>query len=335
MGARVGLIGAGIMGADHARILSSGIGGAVLAAVHDADSARARQVADACGGTQLYDDPQALIADAGIDAVLVASPDETHAALVLACIAQGKPVLVEKPLAATLDECRAIVAAETRGGRRLVQVGYMRRFDPGYRMMKAALAEGRLGPPLFLHCVHRNAVAPHWLTNELVIANSATHEIDIARYLLGEEFASVSVISPRASSRAPTRQPQLIVLETASGVVVDVEAFVDAQYGYDVRAELVCENGTVALAPNPPLATRLAGQDSHALHADWRGRFADAYRDQIGAWLVSLGTDRPAGSSAWDGYAASVTADAALQAWRTRSRTPVQLDTMPEFYRNA
>ena len=83
-----------------------------------------------------------------------------------------------------LDECRAVISAEMKGGRRLIQVGFMRRFDPGYLAMKEALAQNRLGAPLFFHCVHRNAVGPEYLTSELVIANSAVHEIDIARFLL-------------------------------------------------------------------------------------------------------------------------------------------------------
>lgn len=332
MSVRVGLIGAGVMGADHARILHDGVPGAVLAAVHDVDPARARALAGECGGARVVDDAAALVADPGVDAVIVASPDDTHGPLALACIARGKPVLCEKPLAAGLDSCRTVVAAEVAAGRRLVQVGYMRRFDPGYLAMKAALEDGGLGPALFMHCVHRNAVAAAYLTSEGVIANSAVHEIDVARFVLGEEVAAATVISPRASARAPGRQPQLVVLETVGGTVVDVEAFVDARYGYDVRAELVCENGTVALAPNPPVALRHDGRDGFALSPDWRGRFAEAYRAQLRAWVGAVASGRPTGSSAWDGYAASVTAAACLDAHRSKTRVAVVLGDRPPLY---
>ncbi len=328
---RIGLIGAGVMGTDHARTLASGIAGAELAAVQDSDPARAQAVAGSCGG-RVIARAETLIGDPEVDAVLVCSPDETHAPFAVACIAAGKPVLVEKPLAATLEACRAVVEAEIRAGRRLVQVGFMRRFDPGYRAMKAAVTEDRFGAALFLHCVHRNAIGPDYLTSDLVIANSAVHEIDIARFLLDEEFATATVISPRPSRRAPGRQAQLIILETASGIVVDVEAFVDAGYGYDVRAELVCESGTVSLAPNPPVAARQSGHDGFAVEQDWRARFRDAYREQMAAWIRSIRTGVPTGSSAWDGYAASVTAAACLEAWRSRARTPVSIGERPGFY---
>jgi myo-inositol 2-dehydrogenase/D-chiro-inositol 1-dehydrogenase len=330
---RIGLVGAGIMGADHARTIMSGVGGAALAIIHDKDPERARSVARACGDARVADSAEQVIADPGVDAVLVCSPDATHAPLAIACIAAGKPVLVEKPLAASLEECRAVIAAEMKGGRRLVQVGFMRRFDPGYRAMKQALAAGRLGAPLFLHCIHRNAIGPDYLTSDLVIANSAVHEIDIARFLLGTEFAWVTVTSPRASSRAPQRQPQLLVLETTDGVVVDVEAFVDAGYGYDVRAELVCEAGAVTLTPGPDVTTREAGQQAFAIEQDWRDRFRAAYREQLAGWVESIRGGAPQGSSAWDGYAASLTAAACLEAWRSRARTKVTLEETPGFYR--
>jgi myo-inositol 2-dehydrogenase/D-chiro-inositol 1-dehydrogenase len=199
--------------------------------------------------------------------------------------------------------------------------------------MKQAVAAGRLGAPLFLHCIHRNAVGPDYLTSDLVIANSAVHEIDIARFLLSTEFAWVTVTSPRASRRAPQRQPQLLVLETTEGVVVDVEAFVDAGYGYDVRAELVCEAGAVTLTPGPSVTTREAGHQAFAIEQDWRDRFRAAYREQLAGWVESIRGGAPQGSSAWDGYAASVTAAACLEAWRSRARTKVTLEETPGFYR--
>jgi len=247
--------------------------------------------------------------------------------------APGKPALVEKPVASTLDECRAVIAAETKAGRRLIQVGFMRRFDPGYLAMKDILTHDRLGPPLFLHCVHRNAVGPDYLTSELVMTNSAVHEIDIARFLFGVEFAAVTVASPRASSRAPGRQPQFIVLETRNGIVVDIEAFVDSTYGYEVKGELVCETGTVMLAPNPAIVTREQGHEIYAVEPDWRDRFKTAYREQIMSWVNAIKTGKPSGSSAWDGYAAAATACACIEAWRSRTRVEFTIEDAPSFYR--
>ena len=331
MPVQIGIIGCGVMGADHARLLRGDVPGGTLVAVHDPDVSRAAQVA-AAGEIRIHRSAEDLIADGGVDAVIIAAPDRTHGALTITCVEAGKPVLCEKPLAATLEEGRSVVAAEIKGGRRLVQVGFMRRFDPGYRAMRRSLEEQSFGRPLFLHCVHRNAVAPHYITSDLVIANSSVHEIDIARFLLDEEFATVTMVSARPSRKAASRQPQFMVLETPAGVVVTVEVFVDAQYGYDVQAELVCEDGTVSLAPQPPLAQRHANQDGFKVAADWRARFADAYRCQLRDWVASIESGQPVGSSAWDGYAASMTAAAALRALATGSKVAIKLDERPAFY---
>ena len=143
---RVGLIGAGIMGADHAKILSRDLPGVTLQYVCDADGLRAKSVADANGAIHAVTDPLAVIAGKDVDAVLIASPDHTHAALTKACIELGKPVLCEKPLSPNSAECLDVIAAEVKAGRRLVQVGFMRRFDPAYVEMKAALDRWRHRP---------------------------------------------------------------------------------------------------------------------------------------------------------------------------------------------
>lgn len=329
---RIGVIGTGVMGSDHARKLAGSIPGARLTALQDFDAARASALArelDVLAVTRAED----LIAHPEVDAVLVCSPDSSHAALGLAAIAAGKPVMIEKPLAAERTEAEAIIRAEMAAGRRLVQVGYMRRFDPGYAEMKQTLTSGRIGAPLFLHCRHRNAISPDYLTSDLIIASTAGHEFDAARFLLGEEIASATVISPRASRHAPERQPQFIVLQSASGTVVDIEAFTDARYGYDVQAELVGEDGTVSLRPGPPTALRLAGQDGTIVPADWRARFADAYRIQFERWILSLLTGAPnEGATAWDGFMAMLVIDAALDAWRAGTRVAVEQVDRPGFY---
>lgn len=329
---RVGIIGTGIMGTDHARILAAGIADAELAGVQDASRDRAEALARETGA-RLFADPQSLISDPDIDAIMICSPDPTHHQLALAAISAGKPVMVEKPLASTLAEAKDVIDAEMRHGSRLVQVGFMRRFDPGYRAMKAELLSGRLGQALFLHCIHRNAIGPDYLTSDLVISSSAGHEFDIARFLLDDEIVSASVTRPRASRLAPNRQPQFIVLESATGIVIDIEAFVDCGYGYDVRGELVCEKGTISLNPAPTTTLRHAGHDGFETPPDWRPRFADAYRAQMQAWIASLSGKPNDGASAWDGYRAIRVTEACLEASRSGARVPVPAEDKPAFYR--
>ncbi len=328
----IGLIGAGVMGADHARTVAVAVGGAHLAAVSDADADRSAKVAAEAGGARCHGDGMALITDPAVDAVLVASPDATHAAFVLACLKAGKPVLCEKPLAATLAECQAIIEAEMALGRRLVQVGFMRRFDPAYAEMKARLAAGEIGAPVMLHCVHRNASVPSWFESEMVITNSAVHEIDIARFLLGQEIVAATVFAPPVAGAA-IRDRQFLVLETERGLLVDAEVFVNAGYGYDVRAELVGERGSLTRAPVEPVVLRHAGREAVTLAADWRAHFGVAYRRQLQAWVQAMLSGVPVGASAWDGYAATATAIACVGALARGARARVAVGDRPAFYR--
>ncbi len=319
------------MGTDHARFLTTSVGGARVAAVSDPDTGRAREVADGSGGA-VIDDPVDLIGDDRVDAVVIASPDPTHKPLTLACLAAGKPVLCEKPLATSSGDCLEIIDAEASTGRRLIQIGFMRRFDPGYVAMKTALAAGDLGAALIFHCVHRNATAASYTTSENLIANTAVHEFDIARWLLDDEAERVTVVSPRASSLGGMKDPQIILLHMTAGSVVDAEIFVNAQYGYDVRAELVCEHGTVSLTPPNDIQLRHAAREGFGHPEDWRPRFAAAYRDELQAWIASVKGGPPAGASAWDGYAATAIAEAGLASLASGATASVDLQPRPALY---
>jgi myo-inositol 2-dehydrogenase/D-chiro-inositol 1-dehydrogenase len=168
-----------------------------------------------------------------------------------------------------------------------------------------------------------------------LISGSAVHEIDITRWLLDDEPAAITVHRPRASARAGGAQdPMVLVIEMVSGVLVDVEVFVNAGYGYDVRAELVGESGTLSIDAAAPTVRRAAGSVSAPVSHDWRDRFADAYRLELQDWVDALAAgSNPAAASAWDGYVATAVAEAGIAALDTGLRTPVVLDEKPELYR--
>ncbi|MEY9838208.1 Gfo/Idh/MocA family protein [Streptacidiphilus sp. EB103A] len=333
MPVRIGVIGVGVMGAEHARLLSRVVSGSEVTAVADFDAEQARTVAKAYGA-RVFDDPLQLIADDRVDAVLIASSDPTHEQFVLACLAAGKPVLCEKPLAADLDGCLRILDAEQEAGRRLVTVGFMRRYDPGYLDIKATVDGGDIGRPLAMHCVHRNA-GPGGTPTAMLITGSAVHEIDIARWLLRDEIDTVTVHRPRASARSGgTQDPLFLVFSSAEGVLIDVEVFVTAGYGYEVRCELVAEAGTVLLDSPAPTVRRSAGRRSRDVPADWRPRFAEAYRRELQDWVDGVATGDPVrGASAWDGYAATAVAAAGVRALDSGLPQTVSLLDRPELYR--
>jgi myo-inositol 2-dehydrogenase/D-chiro-inositol 1-dehydrogenase len=331
MGIRIGIIGTGVMGADHARTLSRHVSGVSLRAVYDADVARAKIIAEETGAETVAASPAALIEDGAIDAVLIASPDATHKELVLACLAARKPVLCEKPLAPTPAECLDVIAAETRLGKRLIQVGYMRRFDPSYVDMKAALRSGQLGKALMFHCLHRNVSAPTWFDTKMAVTNSAVHEFDIARWLLDDELISVQAQAPGVS-RLAAGSPVFLVLSSAKGFLVTIEVFNNAGYGYDVRGELVCEKGTVSLRQPASIESNAALARTTAYPADWRPRFADAYRLQLNSWVNSLVAGNAEGASAWDGYAASAVAGAGVRSLAQGRAMAIELVETPPLY---
>ena len=230
-----------------------------------------------------------------MDAVLVTSWGATHEEHVLAAIGAGKPVFCEKPLAPTSEACLRIVGAELAAGRRLVQVGFMRRFDAGYRALKAAVDDGQIGVPLLMHCAHRNPSAPPYgFTTDMIISDSAVHEMDLVRWLLREEVAATSVLKPRPSREggADLQDPLILVLEMASGVLVDVEVFVNARYGYDIRGEVVGEAGTVALADTGVVRVTTDGQRRGHVPADWRERFGAAFDTELQEWLNAVAAGR-------------------------------------------
>jgi len=338
MTVRVGVIGTGMIGQDHIRRITQVLTGGTVTAVNDVDAARAGQVAAGLPGTTVHATAADLIADDGVDAVLVASWGPAHEEQVLGAIAAGKPVFCEKPLAPSSDACVRIMEAEMEAGRRLVQVGFMRRYDAGYRAMKATLDDGALGLPLLMHCAHRNPSVPDYgFTTELIVSDSAVHEMDIVRWLFGEEIVAVTVLKPRRSREAGAdlQDPLILVFEMASGALVDDELFLNARYGYDVRGEVVCETGTVALADMSEVTVRTGNRHSGRIPVDWRDRFILAYDAELQEWLNAAAAGTSTGPSTWDGYAAAAVTDAGLEALRTGQRTAVSMAERPEFYAKA
>lgn len=325
---RVGVIGAGAMGADHARTLATAVPSARVTQVFDMDRARAAEVAAGVGATAARGTAD-LIADEDVDAIIVASPDATHAELVLACLSANKPVLCEKPLATDPHTAHSLVEAEQAGGHRLVQVGFMRRYDPGHLELRSLITSGALGRVRMLHAVHRNASSTTSSDDSSLVTGSMIHELDSLPWLLDQPISGVRIESPVQDG---FRDPQLATLWFEDGAMATIEVFVNAGYGYDVRCEVVGTGGTAILEPTANVRTRIAGQNSLAVSSDFVAHFADAYRNELAAWVHACLTDTPDGPSAWEGYVALVAASAGVASLSSGRREVVDPGPRPSFY---
>jgi myo-inositol 2-dehydrogenase/D-chiro-inositol 1-dehydrogenase len=332
----VGVIGVGMIGQDHIRRFRTVLSGAQVVAVSDVDAERVGALA-ADIGAKAHGTGEELIGDPAVDAVVVTSWGPTHEPYVLAAIAAGKPVFCEKPLATTREACERIIDAEVAGGRRLVQVGFMRRYDPQYRAMKEVLRSGRIGAPLVVHASHRNPSVPGHYTSDMVINDTVVHDIDTARWLLDDEVAAMTVLKPRVSTKAGAgfNDPLITLLEMRSGVLVDVEVSVNAAYGYDIRGEVLGEEGTVELSESSGVIVKHQGSFSGRVPVDWMERFSRAFDVEFAEWIDAVSTGAPTGPSAWDGYAATACTDAGLAALQSGGREPVSLRDKPALYQEA
>lgn len=331
---RIGLVGTGGIGRTHIDRINNKLQGGKVVACADPSSAFGVSVAETFG-IKGYEDPMALISDPEIDAVICTTADPFHEQFVLAAIAAGKYIFCEKPLAPKADACKRIVEAEMRAGKQLVQVGFMRRYDAGYKQLRKAIAARTYGEPLLLHCAHRNPSVPEDYDTPMAVENSMIHEIDVLRWLLGEDYATAEVRFARDTRRTHKnlRDPQIMILTTKSGVRIDVEAFVNNGNNYEIKCEVVCEDAVLNLPEPSNITVTADAMKGHAIHKDWSTRFVDAYNTELQSWINATREGRVDGPTAWDGYVGQVTAAAASEARDRQTIVEITYDEMPDFYK--
>jgi myo-inositol 2-dehydrogenase/D-chiro-inositol 1-dehydrogenase len=175
---------------------------------------------------------------------------------------------------------------------------------------------------------------PQTFATRQTLTDTVIHEIDVARWLLDDEIVSVALEKPRHKPSV-TRQladPLLVRLEARSGARVDVEVFANAGYGYDVRCEVLGSAGYVAMGPSGHELVTAETAPEQGFPRDWLERFRPAYDAEISNWVDSLRDGRPT-ASAWDGYAATVVAEALVRALHTGHREAVSVGARPDLYR--
>jgi myo-inositol 2-dehydrogenase/D-chiro-inositol 1-dehydrogenase len=334
MALKIGVIGTGAIGREHIHRLNTKLIGSQVVAVTDINLEGARKVADTYGGITVHKTFQDVVNDQNVDALLVTSWGPAHEEQALAAIKAGKPVFVEKPLATTAEGAKRIVDAEMAFGRKLVQVGFMRRYDAGYRMLKQTIDQGKIGDPLVLHCAHRNPRVDQSYVTYMAINDTAIHEIDCLHWLIGDEWVSAQVIMPKSTrnSHEKLKDPQILVLTSQSGIRVVLEIFVNCLYGYDIQCEVVGETGVARLPEPSSVQMRSEEKLYTTILNDWKVRFAEAYDVELQDWANSTLRGEVNGPTAWDGYLACVTSDACVKAQETGAVEPITTVARPAFY---
>jgi len=330
---RIGVVGAGLMGADHVARITHRISGATVSAIVEPDAGRADAAAAAAPGSRAFSRIEdALDADA-LDAVLIATPGQFHEPVLMPALEAGLPILCEKPLTPDSDSSWRVLEAEQKLDRPHIQVGFMRRFDAEYQQLKQLIDSGDAGQLVMLRCVHRNGQVPDTYTQPMLINDSVVHEFDVVPWLAGSDIRSVEVKYPRRNALSPDhlREPILVLMELENGVLVDVEMNVSIQFGYQVATEAVFESSLARIGQPSGLQTWQDGRFSIGEHQSFKTRFASAYDAQIQRWVDAVARGTIDGPNTWDGYRVAVACEAGVKAL-DGGVIPVELPERPAFY---
>lgn len=331
---RVAVIGAGLMGADHVERIAHRTVRAEVSAVVDIDAERAAGAAKAAEGARCFTSVEELLQAQAADAVVLATPGFLHEEALLTILEAGLPVMCEKPLTPDPESSLRVIEVEKAAGQQLIQVGFMRRFDAGYRRLKQIIDSGEYGELLMLHHQHRNAATPETFTDEMLIHDSAVHEFDAVRFFSGEEISNVQVRSGRRSSLATklVRDPKHVTIQTASGLLADVEIFVNAQLGYQVHTQASFERGVVKIGESGGHEFTAEQVTGRQIDQSFHTRFVDAYDAEIQQWVDDVLAGQVTGPNAWDGYAAAAVCAAGVRAQSEGGIVEVALAEKPDFY---
>ncbi|NSW52254.1 MAG: inositol 2-dehydrogenase [Anaerolineae bacterium] len=258
---QVGVIGAGRIGKIHAQNLATRIPAVNLAAIADVNLAAAVELANGLHIAQVYDDPQKIIGDPAIGAVIICSSTNTHADLMIDAAAAGKHIFCEKPVDYSLQKIDLAIAAVEQAGVQC-QIGFNRRFDANFRKVRELVQAGSIGDVHILRITSRDPAPPpiaYVKVSGGMFLDMTIHDFDMARYLSGSEvvevFAAGTVLVDPEIGQAGDIDTAIITLKFANGAIGTIDNSRKAVYGYDQRVEVFGSAGMAAAANNHPNTT--------------------------------------------------------------------------------
>ena len=323
------LLGAGRIGQIHGRNVADNPR-ARLAAIADADAKAAESLAAATGAKVATVD--AIMDDSAIDAVLICSPTDTHADFIERAVKAGKAVFCEKPVsleAARIEACLKVVDA----AKGKLMIGFNRRFDPSFADVRRRIEAGEAGAIELITILSRDPGPPPVSYIERsggLYRDMMIHDFDMARFLLGEEPVEVHAVGSNlvdpAIGKAGDVDTAAVLLRTASGRIAQISCSRRATYGYDQRVEVHGSKGLLAVGNHRATTVVRANGDGYASDPSlpfFLERYADAYRNELAAFITAVTDGAPISPTGEDGLRAQRLADAATEA--SQSGQPVKL----------
>jgi myo-inositol 2-dehydrogenase / D-chiro-inositol 1-dehydrogenase len=323
---RVAVLGAGRIGQIHAaNVAASSL--AKLVAVVDPFPAAGQALADKLN-CEYSQSPDEIMARGDIDAVVIGTPSDTHAELMLKAARAGKAVLCEKPVDNDLAKADAAVA-ELNALNAKVMMAFNRRFDPSNIELRRAIDAGDIGEVRQIIISSRDPGLPprdYVAHSGGIFRDMAIHDFDMARFLLGEEPVEVYAKASRIVDRALMEEfddydTLMVVMQTASGKQCHINCCREASYGYDQRFEVL---GSTGMLQNdnlrPSTVRRFNAHETEArqpLLNFFLQRYTDAYRNELNAFLTALTEGKPMPTTPWDGRQALRLAEAAIESVAT------------------
>jgi len=338
---RVGIIGAGRIGKVHAETLAFRLPEARTLAIADVNREAAQAVAARCGIPVVTESSAEIFANPEIAAVLICSSTNTHADLIIQAAQAGKHIFCEKPIAHSLSQIDAALAAVEQAGVKL-QIGFNRRFDANFARVRQAVESGEIGTPRIMHIVSRDPAPPpisYIRVSGGMFMDMTIHDFDMARFLIGDEVEEVytagAVMVDPEIGEAGDLDTALIVLRFRNGVIGTIDNSRQAAYGYDQRVEILGSRGSIATEnryPNQAVVSTATEVRKDLPLNFFMDRYTESYAGEVRAFVRAVCEDRPTPVAGADGRVAVVMGLAARKSYD--EHRPVRLDELTDRARS-
>jgi myo-inositol 2-dehydrogenase/D-chiro-inositol 1-dehydrogenase len=301
----------------------------------------AQDVAQKYGIPRATSSSQEVLNDKSIDAVVISSPTDTHADLIIGAARAGKHIFCEKPIDLNLSRIDLALAAIEAAGVKL-QVGFNRRFDSNFKRIREAIAGGEIGTPHLLHIVSRDAQPPsieYVKSSGGIFFDMTIHDFDMARFLIGDEVEEVYAtgavrIDPEIGA-AGDLDTAVTLLRFRGGTIGTIDNSRKAVYGYDQRAEVFGSAGAIATGnayPNQAVISTAREIKRDLPLNFFMERYATSYVDEVRSFVDAVLNDRPVAVNGFDGRIPVAMATAAHVSWK--EKRPVKLAEVGELVYN-